>query len=140
MKRIIRTACQACHSECGVLVHVDDGTVTKIEGDPEHPSSRGFICVKGRVQAQFLYHPDRVKYPIKRTGEKGGGKWEANSWEQALGDIAEKLTAIKEKHGPESIAAFHGTAPRASLFACRLLASALGSPNMISTDLHISNI
>ena len=133
----MRTVCQACHSECGVLVHVDKGKVTKIKPDPNHPSSRGFICVKGTNYAQFTYHPDRLKYPLRRAGGKGEGKWERISWDQALDEIAARLTEVKEKYGVRSIGAFHGTAPRESLFSCQLLASALGTPNVISTDLHI---
>jgi thiosulfate reductase/polysulfide reductase chain A len=137
MEKIVRTVCQGCHSECGVLVHVDEGEVTKIKPDPNHPSSRGFICVKGINYAHFTYHPDRLKYPLKRAAGKGEGKWERTSWDMALDEIAAKLSEVKEKYGARSIGAFHGTAPRESLFACRLLASALGTPNVANTDLHI---
>ena len=54
MKRIIRTICQSSHIECGVLVHIEDGAVTRIEGDPQHPVSRGFICVKGQAQPELV--------------------------------------------------------------------------------------
>ncbi len=64
--QIIKTACQASHSECGVLVHVKDGKVTKIEGDPEHPMNRGMICPKGLAYTQLLYHPDRLKNPLNK--------------------------------------------------------------------------
>ena len=137
MNRIVRTICQGCHSECGVLVHVNHNKVTKIKPDPNHPSSRGFICVKGTNYAHFTYHPDRLKYPLKRAGVKGEGKWERISWNQALDEIAAKLTEIKNKHGVRSIGSFQGTAPRESLFSVHLLASALGTPNVASTDLHI---
>jgi anaerobic selenocysteine-containing dehydrogenase len=137
MEEIVRTVCQACHSECGVLVHVDKGKVTKIKPDPNHPSSRGYICVKATNYAHFTYHPDRLKYPLKRAGGKGEGKWERISWDKALDEIAARLTEVKEKYGARSIGAFHGTAPRESLFSCRLLASALGTPNVANTDFHI---
>jgi anaerobic selenocysteine-containing dehydrogenase len=64
MKKIIRTVCQGCHPECGVLAHVEDGKVIKIEGDPKHPFSRGAICQKGREYYKFTYHTDRVKSPL----------------------------------------------------------------------------
>lgn len=137
MEKVVRTVCQGCHSECGVLVDVVEGKVTKIRPDPDHPSSRGFICIKGSNYAHFTYHPDRLKYPLKRIGEKGEARWKRISWDEALDEIAEKLTEIREKYGASSIGTFNGTAPRESLFACRLLASALGTPNVISTDLHI---
>ena len=137
MKKIVRSVCQSCHCECGVLVHVKDGKVTQIKGDPEHPMNRGFTCVKGRAQPQVLYHPDRVKYPMRRVGERGSGKWERITWDEALNEIAEKLTALKEKYGPESFSAIHGTGPRPTHYSTALLAYALGSPNVISTDFHI---
>jgi len=136
MEKIVRSVCQACHCECGVMVHVEDGKVAKVEGDPEHPMSRGFTCVKGRAEPQRLYHPDRLKYPLKRAGERGEGKWERVPWDDALNAIANNLTEIKEQYGSESIAAIHGTGPRASLCST-LLPFALGSPNRISVDLHI---
>ena len=137
MERIVRTVCQGCHSECGVLVHVSKGKVTKIKPDPDHPSSRGYICVKGTHYADFTYHPDRLKYPLRRVGGKGEGKWERISWNEALDEIAARLTEVKEKYDVRSIGAFHGTAPRESLLSCNLLASAMGTPNVISTDLHL---
>jgi len=137
MEKVVRSICQASHCECGVLVHVRDGRVIKIQGDPEHPMNRGFICIKGRAQPQLLYHPDRLKYPMKRAGERGGGKWERVSWDEALNDIAAKLTESKDKYGAESFAVIHGTGPRPTLYTTTLLASALGSPNGISVDNHI---
>jgi anaerobic selenocysteine-containing dehydrogenase len=137
MEKIVRTACQACHSECGVLVHVKDGVVIKVEGDPEHPASRGFICVKGRAQPQLVNHPDRLKFPMKRTGERGSCRWQKISWDQALDEIADKLNKNKENFGPEAFGVMHGTGPRPTLYSTALLASALDSPNNISVDLHI---
>ena len=137
MEKIIRTCCQSSHCECGVLVHVTDGKVTKIAADPQHPFTRGFICVKAQAQPEALYHPDRLKYPLRRVGEKGSGKWERISWEEALQGIAAKLGEVKETYAPESFASIHGTGPRSSTAATTLLAHALGSPNVISTDLHI---
>ena len=136
METRVRTVCQACHIECGVIAHVKDGKVTRIVGDPNHPMNRGFICVKGRSEPERLYHPDRLKYPLRRAGERGSGKWERVSWDTALDGIAERLTKVKEKYGPEAIATIHGTGPRSSINAT-LLPLALGSPNRISVDLHI---
>jgi thiosulfate reductase/polysulfide reductase chain A len=137
MKKIVRTVCQGCHPECGVLVQVEDGKVTKIEGDPKHPFSRGATCQKGREYYKFTFHPDRVKYPLKRAGNRGDGRWEKISWEQALTEIAAKVTGIRDKYGPLSNGVIHGTGPRASAPASRLLANALGTPNVVSVDLHI---
>jgi thiosulfate reductase/polysulfide reductase chain A len=127
-EKVVRTVCQGCHSECGVLVHADGGNISKITSDPDHPSSRGYICIKGTNYALFTYHPDRLKYPLRRAGKKGEGKWERISWDEALDEIAAKLTEIREKYGVRSIGGFQGTAPRESLFSTRLFAAALGTP------------
>jgi anaerobic selenocysteine-containing dehydrogenase len=137
MDKKVRSVCQGCHVECGVLVHVSNGKVTKVEGDPEHPMNRGYTCVKGRAQPQVVHHPDRLKHPLRRVGERGSGKWERISWDEALDGIAEKFTEVREKYGVESIAGIHGTGPRSTLYANPLLITALGSPNVISVDLHI---
>jgi thiosulfate reductase / polysulfide reductase chain A len=136
MEKTVRTVCQACHCECGVLVKVVDGKAVEVKGDPDHPMNRGFICVKGRAEPERLYHPDRLKYPLKRAGERGEGKWRRISWDEALSAIAEDLTRVRNAYGPESIAALHGTGPRASLCSS-LLPFSLGSANRISIDLHI---
>lgn len=137
MGKVIRTCCQSSHCECGVLVYVENGKVSKIEGDPDHPVTRGFVCVKAQAQLQLIDHPDRLKFPLRRAGERGSGKWERISWHEALDGIAARLTEVKDEYAPESIAGIHGTGPRQSSISSTLLTHALGSPNIISTDLHI---
>ena len=137
MEKIVRTCCQSSHSECGVLVQVQNGEVTGITGDPDHPISRGYICVKGKAQPRVIYHPDRLKHPLKQAGERGSEEWHRISWEEALDEIATKIDRVKGAYAPESFASIHGTGPRSSSAATTLLAHALGSPNVISTDLHI---
>jgi len=136
VERVVRSVCQACQCECGVMIHVKDGRVTKIEGDPKHPMNKGYTCFKGKAEPERVYHPDRLRHPMRRVGEKGEGRWQRISWDAAIDGIAEKLTEIKEKYGPETIAVIHGTGPRAANYSA-ILPSALGSPNRISVDLHI---
>lgn len=71
MTDVIRSICQGCHCQCGVLVKLQGGKIVGITGDQQHPMNRGFICVKGRAQADLLYHSDRLKYPLKRVGSRG---------------------------------------------------------------------
>ncbi len=137
MEKTVRSICQACHCNCGVIVHIEDGKVTRVTGDPEHPMNRGFICVKGRAQPDLLYHPDRLKYPIKRIGQRGEGKWQIITWDDALNDIAARLTEIQGKYGAESIAVLTGTGPRTGNNVARLFCLMLGTPNRISVDNHI---
>jgi len=119
------------------MVHVEDGKVTGVTGDPDHSMNHGFICVKGRAQPDLLYHPDRLKYPMRHKGDRGEGKWQRISWEDALDEIAGRLAKVQEKYGAESIAVMTGTGPRTGNNVARLFCLALGTPNRISVDNHI---
>ena len=73
-ERIIRTTCGICQIGCGVLAYVSDDRVLRIEGDPDHPLNRGKLCPKGMASLEYLYHPDRLRQPLKRIGKRGEGK------------------------------------------------------------------
>mgnify|MGYP001813492225 CR=1 FL=1 len=117
-----------CHGGCGVLVHVKDDKVIKVTGDPESPLNKGKMCPKGLASIEHLYHPDRLKYPLKRAGKRGAGKWERISWNEALDSIAENITAIKETYGIEAVAVGTGTGRHHFRHVARF-AHALGTPN-----------
>ena len=95
----IRTACRSCHGGCGVIAHVKNGKVIKVEGDPDSPISHGSLCSKGLAAIQLAYHPERILYPLKKTA----GKWSRISWEEALDTIAAKFEAVIKAHGPEAM-------------------------------------
>ena len=69
-----RTYCRLCHWKCGIVFTFKDGKVVSAQGDKDHPITKGMICRRGRLMIDHLYHPDRINYPIKRTGERGGGQ------------------------------------------------------------------
>jgi len=94
---LVPTLCFNCESGCGLLAYVDKDTyeVRKFEGNPVHPGSRGRNCAKGPATHNQVYDPERILYPLKRTGKRGEGKWERISWEQALSEIAEKMRESK---------------------------------------------
>ncbi len=117
-----------CHGVCQVLVHLEGDRVVKVTGDPDSPTSKGYICPKGAASPELLYHPDRVIYPLRRAGKRGENKWERISWDQALDEMAEKLGAVKEESGPEYFAMMQGTGRPYTLFASRFV-HAFGSPN-----------
>ena len=94
-EKVVRTICQGCMSECGVLVHVEDGKVTKIRGNPDDPNTDGALCVKGVTYGELVYHPERVLYPLKRVGERGEGRWERIAEEDARG-----FTTYRERWVP----------------------------------------
>ncbi len=125
---VYKSACRVCHGGCGVLVHVRNGRVVKVQGDPASPLNRGSMCRKGLASIDVLYHPDRLKHPLRRTGKRGEGKWERISWEEALGTIAARVGEIRETYGPESVAVGQGTG-RYYFEAGIRFANALGTPN-----------
>jgi anaerobic selenocysteine-containing dehydrogenase len=131
---IVKTYCARMdHGGCGILAHVENGRITKIEGDPDSPLNRGTICAKGLAQIEKLNHPDRLKYPMKRTGERGEGKWNRISWDEALGTIAEKISEIIKGDGPRTISFAQGTPKGLELFLLIRLANLLNIPNISTT-------
>ncbi len=96
---IVPTTCFNCEAGCGLVAYFDKSTgeIRKVEGNPEHPASRGRNCAKGPATLNQVYDPERVLYPLKRVGERGSGAFERISWEQALEEIGERIrTAIVE--------------------------------------------
>lgn len=126
--KMYKSACRMCHGGCGVLVMVKDGKVVQIKGDPDSPLNRGKLCIKGLSSIEHLYHPDRLKYPLKRAGKRGEGKWERISWDEALGEIVQQIDRIRNDNGAESIAIAQGTGRHHSKHVVRF-ANALGTPN-----------
>ena len=98
-EKVVMTACQGhCLSACLLKLHVKDGMVTRIETDDgQEPQYRA--CAKGRAFRQLVYDPDRLKFPLRRTGERGEGKFERISWDEALDVIASRIKSVKETYG-----------------------------------------
>ena len=135
-ERTIRTVCRGCHGACGVIVHVKDNRVVKVEGDPSHPLSHGTMCAKGLAITQLAYHPDRIVYPMKQVGRpKPSGKWERISWDEALNTVADKFKEVIAKYGPEYILIGQGTGRDYESHLYRF-ANLLGTPNVITAG-HI---
>ena len=99
----IPTMCEMCVWRCGVLAKVKDGKVVKLEGNPEHPNSRGKLCARGQSGLMNTYDPDRVLTPLIRVGKRGEGKFRQASWDEALGVVASKMLDIKQKYGQETM-------------------------------------
>ncbi|MCL6601954.1 MAG: molybdopterin oxidoreductase family protein [Paenibacillus sp.] len=92
-----------CPDTCGLLVHKKNGKIVKVEGNPEHPVTRGAICNKVRHMAERIHHPERLLNPLRRTGAKGEGKFEEISWEEAIAEITGTFKKLAADYGPESI-------------------------------------
>lgn len=92
-----------CPDTCGLLVGVEDGRVLSVKGDPEHPFTRGAICVKVKHYPDRIYSPLRVLHPLKRVGAKGAGTFERITWDQALDAIVHQYKQIISESGGEAI-------------------------------------
>jgi anaerobic selenocysteine-containing dehydrogenase len=92
-----------CPDTCGVITEVQDGRAIGFRGDPAHPVTRGWLCAKVRPYLDHVYHPERLLYPLRRAGAKGGGQWRRITWEEALDEIASRWQAIIRQYGAEAI-------------------------------------
>src|SRR5512139_341681 len=119
---LIPTICFNCESSCGLLAYVDqeDLSIKKFEGNPAHPGSRGRNCAKGPATINQVHDPELILCPLKRVGERGSGKFERVSWEEALEDIAGRIrSAIVEDRKDEVM--YHVGRPGEDGFAERML-------------------
>ena len=132
MKTVTRAACRGCHGGCMYLLTVEDGRLVKAVPDPEGPLNQGRGCVKGMSIMEQVCHPDRLTTPLRRVGERGSGKWESVSWDEALDEIAEKMGAIRDTYGPEALAIISGTG-RHHLAQFWRFGNVLGTPNATSS-------
>jgi len=141
--RKVRGYCALCTAHCATVATVENGRVTRLEPDDDHPNG-GVICIKGKAAPELVYHPDRLNYPLKRTRPKGDPDpgWQRVGWDEALNDIARRLTSIRERHGAKAVALGKGTKSGTSVddverwlgrFLCLF-----GSPNWVSTT-HVCN-
>jgi anaerobic selenocysteine-containing dehydrogenase len=111
MKSIPGACPHDCPDRCAWVVTVEGERAVNLVGDPDHPFTRGTLCAKVNHYLDRVYSPDRVLYPLRRTGAKGSGEFERVSWDQALDEIASRLQSLIEAHGPTTILpySFSGT-------------------------------
>ena len=128
----IRSCCRACGKvECGVWVTVEDGKVVKVEGDESSSHGRGHCCSKSAASMQAAYHPDRLKYVMKRTNPKGEDDpgWVRITLEEGFKLMGEKFGEIVDKYGGESIFAMGGTSRVWTQAPYGTLKQVFGTPN-----------
>ncbi len=92
-----------CPDACGIRTRVEQGRAVAFEAQPEHPVADGWLCAKVNPYLERVYHADRLTTPLRRTGRRGSGQWQAVSWKEAIGEIAERWQGLIASHGPESI-------------------------------------
>jgi anaerobic selenocysteine-containing dehydrogenase len=129
----IYTDCTLCYHSCGTRVTVEDGKAVKIRGLESHPLNKGPLCPKGSRALDVVYSPKRLKGPLKRSN----GGFEEISWDQALDEIAEKLTRLKKDFGPQVFGFFCGSIGVENLemsTLVHLVRSGFGTPNFFSVE------
>ena len=122
--------CQLCSTVCGIVGYVKEGRLIKVDGNPNDPNSRGYLCARGQAALNHLYHPERLLYPLRRVGQRGEGKWKRISWDEALDEIADKLKRIRNSGHPEEFA-FHQGRQRSKDALQRFL-NAFGTKTQLS--------
>lgn len=129
---VVPSVCEMCTVRCPILVRVEDGAVVRIEGNPAEKGTQGAICARGNAGISLLEDPQRVRTPLIRVGDRGAAKFREATWEEAYAYIAERLTAIRDQHGPQAL----GVARRPSAGDPFLLtfAKAFGTPNIFSHE------
>ncbi|MFC2068088.1 molybdopterin-dependent oxidoreductase [Chloroflexota bacterium] len=132
IEQIVKSTCELCSAGCGVLVHLRNGKPIRVEGDPNNPINKGALCVKGIASLEYLFHPDRLKHPIKRMGKKGQDKWQQISWDEALSTVAAALTESKKKSGVESVVFIRGGHLGIQDSYLSRFANVFGTPNVAS--------
>jgi len=132
-EQVVRSTCSLCRFHCGVLLHLANGKVTRIEGDPEHPVNKGNICIRGLASIELPYNPHRLKHPLKRVGEKGQGKWQEISWDEALNVVADELSKARDNYGAESVLFMRGDAKGLIDDFVTRFANVFGTPNEFGT-------
>lgn len=139
VRKAVKSTCLNCYARCGLLGFVEYGRLVKVEGNQDHPNSRGRLCAKGQAGVNLVYDPDRILYPMKRAGARGQGKWKRITWEEAYNTIADKLKAIRNSGYPEEFVLQSERDITTQDFAKRFM-HAFGSPNaLIHADLGWSN-
>jgi thiosulfate reductase / polysulfide reductase chain A len=128
-RREVATTCEMCVNKCSLLAVVEDGRIRKLNPNPANPRSRGMVCARGNAGVQLVYDPSRLKKPLIRSGERGEGKWRPVSWNEAWDYAAGRLTAVKEKYGPQGTL-WSSTESFAEVFF-KNLGLAFGSPNIV---------
>jgi anaerobic selenocysteine-containing dehydrogenase len=127
---VIPTFCAMCGpaANCGIYAFTKNDRFTKVAGMKESPVNNGSLCPKGHAAPQWVYSPERLKYPLKRVGKKGEGKFQKITWNEAIEIIADTLKRQKEKYGPESLGMLSPARRTYADYVYRLLI-AHGSPN-----------
>jgi anaerobic selenocysteine-containing dehydrogenase len=128
---VVPSTCGMCEVGCSIRVRVVDGRAVKIDGNPESPASGSGLCARGLAGLELLYHPDRIRGPLRRRGNRGENQWQPLTWDEAIAELAARLGKLRAGGSPQGLVLLDGQ-PRGNTHALwsRFMA-AFGSPNHI---------
>jgi anaerobic selenocysteine-containing dehydrogenase len=129
------STCRSCAAGCGILVRVSEGRAKKIEGNPLHPVNRGKLCARGQAALQELYHPDRIRQPLKRSGSRGSGEFTKISWEEALTLLVGQLKNLQQARKTDQLALMTPQLTGTMGELTTRFMHSFGSPNHVSYEL-----
>ena len=134
-EQVKRAICRWCHAQCRVAVYSENGRLLRIEEDRTDPRVDVILprtkgCQRLAGAKEYVYHPDRVRFPLKRKGERGENKWQQITWEDAFDEITNKLDELRDKYGPETLMITSGTG-RSTHWARSRFANLFGTPNYV---------
>jgi len=133
LEQTLLTFCHMCPGRCARKAIVKDGKLISMEQDWESGFPTEFCpMTKGAAIPEICDHPARLKYPQKRVGGRGEGKWERVTWDEALDTIAERLKSLREEFGPESLAMLLGEPKGIEYAYGQRFATAFGTPNVVT--------
>jgi menaquinone reductase, molybdopterin-binding-like subunit len=127
----VSSVCALCPAGCGITVRKVQNRAVKIEGLKDHPINNGRLCPLGFSGLQYLYGPARVKSPLKRMGKRGDGIWQPISWDAAISEVAQKLSALRAKDKPHAVAWIAGEKNGTIAGLIARFLKAYGSPNLL---------
>jgi anaerobic selenocysteine-containing dehydrogenase/Fe-S-cluster-containing dehydrogenase component len=139
--RVVPGGCNICFNCCTTLFHFRGEELVRISGNPEDPVLQGRVCPKSQMAVQLHRSEHRLTRPLRRVGKRGENRFAPVSWEYALDDITRRLQALRERHGPETLAIYSGT--RSGTLSnrgwLRLFTQMWGTPNVESTEPYCSS-
>lgn len=136
----VKTICRLCFARCGIILHLENGKLLKVDGNPNDSRSQGYLCPKGKAIVELVNAPDRLKYPLKRDGNT----WQRISWDEALDVISRNLNEIKKNYGAQAVVIHMGHAGVAQDIRplIRRFCNVFGTPNFSSagSQCHMARV
>lgn len=140
LNKYVKTICRLCFAGCGIILHLENGKLVKVDGDPNDSRSQGYLCPKGKAIVELVNAPDRLKYPLKRNGNT----WQRISWDEALDVISRNLKEIKKSYGAQAVVIHMGQAGVAQDIRpfIRRFCNVFGTPNFSSagSQCHMARV